>query len=100
MNCLTGFVKRRAEKYTTNAQLSHVFTRYFQNLWFKRTHFNRACTIAVQAGIDVEMYTNKQTFIQSFIQSSHTNIIWLLQGTDAFHEKEPPLKKAGVFFKN
>ena len=39
MNCLTGFVKRRAEEYT-NAQLSHVvFTRYFQNLWFGRTHF-------------------------------------------------------------
>ena len=80
INCLTGFVKRRAKKYT-NAQLSHVFTRYFQNLWFGRTHFFEPVQFRYRLVlIDIEMCTKKQTFMQSFIQSYHTNVNWLLPG--------------------
>jgi len=63
MNCLTGFVKKEGgREIYYKCTLSHVLTLFSKSLV-------RACTIAVQAGIDVEMYTNKQTNIHTIIHT-------------------------------
>ena len=64
MNCLTGFVKKEGgREIYYKCTLSHVLTLFSKSL-VQKDAFLWACTIAVQADIDVEMYTNKQTFIQ------------------------------------
>ena len=83
MNYLTGFGKRMTEKYT-NAQLSHVFICYFQNLWFNRTHFFEPVQTQYRLVLIQKCITNIDAFIYTIITYKHK----LASSGHTFHENE------------
>ena len=122
LNCLTEsfFLKERRLQRNVQTHALFRYSRYFEKSLVKKDAYFLGCTIAVQTVLRYYRLTNKQTYILikafraiqrlgsqqralrvftfSQIYDLQAYKIWLLQGTDAFHEKKIPSNEVFFFF--